>query len=105
MENRKTLTIIGLAGTILMAPAALAATQGDVVACRAAMTTQSPDVLEGFRLRFKKERGFQNRVISFEAIPNKPSAGPRFNVTCYLNQKNIVLAINTHKAVKYVLNK
>lgn len=105
MSYTKTLTTLLIASFTLAATPAFAASQTDVSACRAATVKQSPGLLDGYRLRFKKEKGYQNRVISFEAIPNKASAGERFKLTCRLNHKRTVLAVNTNKEIKYAQKK
>jgi len=105
MSYRKTIAAVFITGFTLVSTPVFAASQSDVTACRAAIIEKTPNLLEGYRLRFKDENGYKNRVMSFEAIPNKPSAGERFKLTCKLNQKNIVLAVNTIKKIQYALNK
>ncbi len=97
MSYIKTLTTAALiAGTFTAAPA-FASPQDDVAACRAEITAQNPDMLDGYRLRFKSSKGNKDRTLSLEAIPNKKSAGERFKLTCRLNKTNRVLAFNTVK--------
>ena len=105
MSHTKTITALIIAGLTLTSTPAFAATKSDVKACRAAATDQNPKILEGYRLRFKKEKGVKTRTISFEAIPNRVAAGKRFKLTCRLNQTQTVLAVNTNKKIQFALNK
>jgi len=105
MSYTKTIAVIFITALTCASSPAFAATQNDVAACRAAVTEKAPNLLDGYRLRFKSEKGYKNRVMSFEAIPNKPSAGERFKLTCKLNQKKTVLAVLTNKNIQYALNK
>ena len=61
MSHTKIFTALIIAGITLPCTPAFAATQSDVKACRAAATDQNPKVLEGYRLRFKKEKGVKTR--------------------------------------------
>jgi len=105
MSYAKTISAVTITALTFISAPAFAASQDDVAACRAAFTTMAPSTLDGYRLRFKSEKGYKNRVVSFEAIPNKPSTGERFKLTCRLNQKKTVLAVNTNKEIQYALNK
>jgi len=101
MSYIKTLATAALiAGTFTATPA-FAGSQDDVQSCREAITVQTPGILDGYRLRFKNKKGYKNRMIALEAIPNKKSAGERFTLTCRLNQTRQVLAVNTTKVTKF----
>lgn len=101
MSYTKTLaTAVLIAGAFIATPA-FAGTQDDVQSCREAITVQQPGILDGYRLRFKGQKGYKTPVISLEAIPNKKSAGERFKVTCRLNHKDQVMAVNTTKVTKF----
>ena len=101
MSYTKTFTAFLVAAFTSIAAPSFALTQGDVAACRAAVSAQTPGLLEGYRLRFKKEIGVGNRLIKFEAIPNMASAGKGFNLTCEFNRVNTVLAFHSDKTVQY----
>jgi hypothetical protein len=98
MSYIQTITTAALIAAACTAAPAFASPQDDVAACRAEITQQNPDMLDGYRLRFKSTKGNQNRVLALEAIPNVKSAGERFKLTCRLNKTNSVLAFNTAKA-------
>jgi len=52
------------------------------------------------RLRFMSKKGSATRTLKLKAIPIKD--GERFTLTCKLNRKNLVLAIND-KAMPKIL--
>lgn len=80
------------------APLASAVTQDDIQACRTAVTAQGLYDISDYRLRFISEKGNRNRTLKFVAIPNND--GERFKLTCRLNFKNKVVAINEHDVTK-----
>ena len=82
---------IALAMGFLSAPA-LAGTQSDIEACRTAITEQGTFDISEHRLRFMSKKGSATRTLKLKAIPIKD--GERFTVTCKLNRKNLVVAIN-----------
>jgi len=86
----RALSII-LALGVMSAPA-LAGTQSDIQTCRTAITEQGTFDISEHRLRFVSKKGNRTRTIKLKAIPIKD--GERFTVTCKIDRKNLVLAIN-----------
>lgn len=81
----KTLTIITLTSIASLLPmSALAASQSDVQTCREAITAQSNIDMSAYRLRFKNEKGFRNRTLSFKALSTKGASG--FTFECHINR-------------------
>jgi len=71
---------------------ATAGTQKDIESCRTAITAQGTYDISEHRLRYLSSKGNRNRVLKLEAIPNK--TGERIQITCQLNRKSKVVAIN-----------
>ena len=82
----------------LFVPFASSGTQDDIETCRTAITQQNVYDISDYRLRYISSKGKRNRVIKLEAIPNKD--GERFKITCQLDRKNKVVAINDHELTK-----
>ena len=82
------------------APAAAGVTQSDISTCRAIYVQQNPGVLEDYRLRFKKARGVKYKTLYLEAIPNKSSAGERFDLTCKMVRRDGVVAVTIDPQIK-----
>ena len=100
-----TISKIYLAGltaglALLGAAPAAAVSQSDISTCRAIYVQHNPGVLEDYRLRFKKARGIKYKTIYLEAIPNKSSAGERFNLTCKMVRRDGVVAVTIDSHVK-----
>ena len=82
------------------APLASAVSQSDIQACRTAVVEQGLYDISDHRLRFVSEKGNRTRTLKLVAIPNND--GDRFELTCRLNYKNKVVAINDHTLTKLV---
>ncbi|MEP6343041.1 MAG: hypothetical protein ABJ275_06975 [Maricaulaceae bacterium] len=80
------------------APSASAVSQDDIQACRTAVMEQGLYDISDYRLRFISEKGNRTRTIKLVAIPN--NGGKRMKLTCRLNFKNKVVAINDHDLTK-----
>lgn len=85
-------TLFMMLGCCLFSMPASAATQKDIQSCRIAIATQGTYDISEHRLRYVSQKGKRNRVIKLEAIPNK--SGERYKLTCHLDRKNKVVAIN-----------
>ena len=92
-------TLMVLGFTALSAPAS-AGTQKDIQACRTAITAQGTYDISEHRLRYLSHKGNRNRVFKLEAIPHKK--GERFKLTCHLDRKRTVTAINDQPLLKLV---
>lgn len=84
----------------LFTPSATAASQSDIQSCRAAIVDQGLYDISKHRLRYVSQKGNRTRTLKLVAIPN--GDGDRFELTCRLNFKNKVVAINDHALTKLV---
>ena len=92
--------LITLSLCCAVAPSASAVSQSDIQSCRAAVIEQGLHDISEHRLRFVSEKGSRTRTLKLVAIPN--GDGDRFELTCRLNFKNKVVAINDHMLTKLV---
>lgn len=70
---------------------AFAADQSDVKECRRILTQETNIQMDRYRLRFEKEDGVRNRVLTFTAIPHSSKFGEsRFEVKCQFDREQVV---------------
>ena len=98
--TKTTAVITALCASCLLSAPASAGTQKDIQACRAAITAHGTYDISQHRLRYLSHKGNRSPVIKLEAIPNK--SGERFKLTCQLDRKRTVIAINDQSLVKLV---
>ena len=79
-------------------PSASAVSQDDIQSCREAVVEQGLYDISEHRLRYVSQKGNRTRTLKLVAIPN--GDGERFELTCRLNFKNKVVAINEHELTK-----
>jgi len=103
MSYTKTIATALLMVITFASTPALAGTQDDVAACRAAMDRQSNIDMDDYRLRFEKQKGFRVRTVHIKAIPLKKSYGKTFTFTCELNRDQVT-ALNTNTATLFAKN-
>ena len=96
--TRVTAAAFMLMGCCLFSASASAGTQKDIQSCRAAITAQGTYDISQHRLRYLSHKGNRTRIVKLEAIPYK--SGERFKLTCQLDRKNKVVAINDQAFTK-----
>jgi len=89
-----------ISGLMILSGPAMAGTQSDIQACRAAITQAGTYDLSDHRLRYMSKKGNRLRTLTLKAIPAK--GGESFIIKCQLNRKNLVVVINDQSTAKLV---
>lgn len=88
----KTAASLAFISCLMIAAPATAGTQSDIQTCRDAITAQGTYDISAHRLKFISKKDGRVRRLTLKAVPNK--GGESFMVTCRINRKNLVVAIN-----------
>lgn len=81
-----------ISSLIVISAPAMAGTQADIQTCRETISAQGKLDISAHRLKFLSKKGNRTRTLKLKAVAK--NGGESFILTCQLNRKDIVLAIN-----------